>query len=179
MMLLLGLVVVIAFLGLGFLSHIFWIGVLVGLVLIVFQQMRAGLDPGRPAGRLNIRLLSSFGRYLEETTDRAVKRAPVVTDAIEADPQPVPVFERAAPAVAPAAAPTADGSQNQARQELGDAALEAAVTSLRSDLGREPDVRELAAHLNLPDEAILDAISVQDVVQAAGSTPRGGRHAAR
>jgi hypothetical protein len=72
--LLLVIVAIIVFAGLGFAYHVLWVGVLVGLFLVLFQLVRAGLDPNHPAGRLNIGLLGSVGRFLVEISGRAAGR---------------------------------------------------------------------------------------------------------
>ena len=66
-MLLIGaLVIFLLFTGLGFVSHILWLGLLVGAVLLVFHLLRSGVDTATPGGRLNLRLLAAARGYLDD-----------------------------------------------------------------------------------------------------------------
>jgi|GEM_PF-6527619 len=210
MWLLLGLVVVVVFTGLGFLSHVLWIGILVGLVLALVQLLRAGLNPSEPAGRLNIGLLRSLGRFLLEVTGRARGRygatVPLISEPIPAQPartllvaEPAgdldPVSAAPSTVVAPAASDRVDlstphGRHARSRAEgapleersrrVTNAMLVSAAERLRDELNREPTVRELALHLGVPEELILDAMTVDDVIHAqafdlGGAGPQAGR----
>jgi DNA-binding CsgD family transcriptional regulator len=73
-LLLLGIVLVVAFAAFGFFWHLLWLGVLVGLLVLVGRLAVIGLDPNSPAGRLNIGVLNALGRYLLEVRERARHR---------------------------------------------------------------------------------------------------------
>jgi Homeodomain-like domain len=64
------LLFVVAFAAFGFFWHVLWLGVLVGVLVLVGRLAMIGLDPNRPAGRLNIGVLNSLGRYLVEISER-------------------------------------------------------------------------------------------------------------
>jgi DNA-binding CsgD family transcriptional regulator len=74
MLLLIGIVLVVAFAAFGFFWHLLWLGVLVGLLVLLGRLAVIGLDPNKPAGRLNIGVLNAIGRYLLEISERARHR---------------------------------------------------------------------------------------------------------
>ena len=68
------IVLIVALAAFGFFWHVLWLGVLVGVLALFAQLAMIGLDANRPAGRLNIGVVSSVGRFLVEVTDRARHR---------------------------------------------------------------------------------------------------------
>jgi DNA invertase Pin-like site-specific DNA recombinase len=72
--LLIVIALIIALAAFGFFWHVLWLGVLVGVVALLTRLVLIGLDADRPAGRLNINVLHSFGRYLLEISERARRR---------------------------------------------------------------------------------------------------------
>jgi DNA invertase Pin-like site-specific DNA recombinase len=73
-LLLIGFLLVVVFATFGFFWHLLWLGVLVGVLLLIGRLAVIGLDPNSPAGRLNIGVLNALGRYLLEVSERARHR---------------------------------------------------------------------------------------------------------
>jgi len=173
MLLLACLALTVLFLGLGFVYHVLWVAALVGLGIVVFRLGRAGLDPADPAGRMNIGVLDAVGRYLVEVTHRA--RGNVGSRRGGTGPVAVPVEPvRGVPAGQERVVPAQPAERSR---RVTQAMLVAAGEELRSQLGREPTVAELATHLRMDPQLILDALTVSDIdrARAAGEDARRRR----
>lgn len=170
MFVLIALLVAIVFLGLGFLSHVLWIGVLVGLLVAAVRLGRAGLNPSDPAGRMNINMLDAVGRYLVETTSRARSATTTPRPTVAAVPlMTQPVHVEPVPPSRPTSAPERWAAERSRR--VTQAMLVGAGERLRVQLGREPTAAELAVHLGVPPQVILDAITVEDLARAGAFDP--------
>ncbi len=66
MLLLLALVVFLLFAGLGFLSHVLWLGLIASGLLLVLHMWRQGLKRDTPTSRLNVRLIAALRGFLDD-----------------------------------------------------------------------------------------------------------------
>jgi hypothetical protein len=83
-LLFLALVVFLLFMGLGFLSHVLWFGLLASVLLLVGHMVRHGLGGGTPTSRFNVRLIRAFSSFLDDVLEsrarereRATRAEPV------------------------------------------------------------------------------------------------------
>lgn len=75
MLLLLALVVFLLFAGLGFLSHVLWLGLVASGLLLMLHLWRHGLTKSTPTSRLNVRLLAALRGFLDDViTSRTRER---------------------------------------------------------------------------------------------------------
>lgn len=91
MLLVLALVLFLLFAGLGFLSHVLWLGLVASVVVLMLHMMRQGLSRGTPTSRLNVRLVAAARGFLDDVLESRAKKAK-----LEATPADAPAT--AAPA---------------------------------------------------------------------------------
>lgn len=66
-------VLFLLFIGLGFISHILWLGVLLGPILVIVHMHRSGVDTSTRGGRLNRGLLTAVRDYLDDVLTGGVE----------------------------------------------------------------------------------------------------------
>jgi DNA-binding transcriptional ArsR family regulator len=74
-LLFLAVVIFLLFMGLGFLSHMLWLGVIASFVLLIGHMVRHGLTGRTPTSRFNVRLVRAFSGFLDDVLESRAREA--------------------------------------------------------------------------------------------------------
>jgi hypothetical protein len=74
-LLFLALVLFLLFMGLGFLSHMLWLGLIASFLLLIGHMVRHGLSGRTPTSRLNVRLVRAFSGFLDDVLESRAHEA--------------------------------------------------------------------------------------------------------
>jgi hypothetical protein len=73
-LLFLAVVLFLLFMGLGFLSHMLWLGLIASVLLLVGHMVRHGLAGRTPTSRLNVRLIRAFSGFLDDVLESRARQ---------------------------------------------------------------------------------------------------------
>lgn len=71
----LAIVVFLLFMGLGFVSHMLWLGGIASVLLLIAHMVRHGLAGRTPTSRLNIALIRAFSGFLDDVVEARASEA--------------------------------------------------------------------------------------------------------
>ena len=80
------LVLFLLFVGLGFVSHVLWLGTVVVLIVAALHMVRAGLRTDTPTGRFNLRLVTAFRDLLGDVIAARARSGKADLSEVEIDP---------------------------------------------------------------------------------------------
>lgn len=161
MLLFLALVLFLLFMGLGFLSHMLWLGLLASFLVLIGHMVRHGLSGRTPTSRLNVRLVRALSGFLDDVLETRAQEAERGTR-VERVPEIGPVTDE----VTEAEVVEADGSLEAPRT--------AAATMRRPEV--RAAVAERAAHwramtpakLEQAEEMAADGASRAEIARKLG-----------